>query len=125
MFREILQNTQQFQIFTVFIRKYDLFKHIAFELLALECGAPPGGRGKTGRKAAVAQRPTPCEAEGRASYGAKHLKAKCSNFGPKNRRPQNYVGRRPKMGGVPDDNIKPRTFDVEAVELRLWVEKAI
>ena len=43
-----------------------------FELLALECGAPPGGRSKTGRKAAGAQRPTPCEAEGRAS---RHFKA--------------------------------------------------
>ena len=42
-------------------------RHIAFALLALQCGAPPGGRSKTGRKAAGAQRPTPCEAEGRAS----------------------------------------------------------
>ena len=70
-----------------------MYSNIEFELLALECGAPPGGRSKTGRKAAGAQRPTPCEAEGRAS------KAKSINFGLKNRRPQNYVGRRRKMGG--------------------------
>ena len=44
-----------------------MFNHIEFELLALECGAPPGGRSPTGWKAAGAQRPTPCEAEGRAS----------------------------------------------------------
>ena len=44
-----------------------MFNQIEFELLASECGAPPGGRSKTGRKAAGAQRPTPCEAEGRAS----------------------------------------------------------
>ena len=70
---------------------------VGFELLALGCGAPPGGRSKTGRKAAGAQRPTPCEAEGRASLvyvlrdneesrfiwynGAKHSKAKCIEFG--------------------------------------------
>ena len=58
-----------------------LLNHIEFELLALECRAPPGGRRTIGRKAAGAQRPTPCEAEGRASHGAKHSKAKCSNFG--------------------------------------------
>ena len=44
-----------------------MFNQIEFELLALECGAPPGGHSHTGRKAAGAQRPTPCEAEGRAS----------------------------------------------------------
>ena len=44
-----------------------VLNHIEFDLLALECGAPPGGRSTTERKAAVAQRPTPCEAEGRAS----------------------------------------------------------
>ena len=44
--------------------------------------------------------------------GAKHSKAKCSNFGLKNRRPQNYVGRRPKMGG-PDDNTKNTLFGHE------------
>ena len=37
---------------------------IEFEWLALECGAPPGGRSTTERKATGAQRPTPCEAEG-------------------------------------------------------------
>ena len=33
----------------------------------MECGASPGGRSKTGRQAAGAQRPTPCEAAGRAT----------------------------------------------------------
>ena len=51
-----------------------LLNHIEFELLALECGAPPGGRSKTGRKAAGAQRPTPCETEGRASMLAEDQK---------------------------------------------------
>ena len=46
----------------------NLFNQIEFELLALECEAPPGGRSKTGMEAAGAQRPTRCEAEGRASF---------------------------------------------------------
>ena len=33
-----------------------VFNEFEFELLALECGAPPGGRSTTGRKAAGAQR---------------------------------------------------------------------
>ena len=86
---------------------------IEFELLALECGAPQGGRSTTERKAAGAQRPTPCEAEGRASKwfgcappkallyeptfsqnGAKQSKAKWSEIA--------MLAKVQKWGGVPD-----------------------
>ena len=53
-----------------------LLYDIEFELLALECGAPPGGRSTTGRKAAGAQRPTPCEPEGRASKACRFVRYK-------------------------------------------------
>ena len=47
------------------------------------------------------------------TFGAKHSKAKCSNSGPKHRRPQNYVGRRSKMEGVRTDGIKKTLFGHE------------
>ena len=54
--------------------------------------------------------------------GAKHSKAKCSNFGPTNRRPQNYDGRRPKMGGGPDRWYQNAVF---AISSSFWSRRAL
>ena len=72
----MLKNSLHFTVLLSIFHE-TFYSNIEFELLAVECGAPPGGRSKTGRKAAGAQRPTPCEAEGRASssWGNRNSKA--------------------------------------------------
>ena len=109
-------------------------------MLALECGAPPGGRSTTGRKAAVAQRPTSCEAEGRAIAkwgGARRedsimvrsslkLNALVSDPVWADLRFFSLVAEDQKWG-VPDRWSQkyfflPHTFDLEAIELLLWVQ---
>ena len=43
-----------------------------------------------------------------APFSFRVLRTKCSNFGLENRLPQNYVGRRPNMGGP--GSIITKTF---------------
>ena len=45
-----------------------------------------------------------------AERGAQHSKAKCINFGLTTRRPQDYVGRRPTVGGFQIDGLTNAVF---------------